>query len=251
MLSPVITIVIPAYRAAHKISPTLEALRTILDGCQSPYEIIVVIDGEVDDTQKKVDEFGSERVRIIKNELNMGKGNALRKGILAADGRDYIGYVDADLDIDPKSLVMALDKLESCKSLGLVAGSKLHPDSTVQYPPFRKIQSKFFANFVSEMFDLDLKDTQSGLKLGRSGLMKAAAVETKSNGFIFDLELLAHLQAKQCVFDSVPIALNYQFESTISLRSYFTTVGEVLKVYRMTRMKTWKPKGPGGPNAEL
>ena len=225
---------IPSYKAESTIKDAIKKLIEVLDSIGCDYEVIVVEDGIVDKTKQKLEELSFEKLRLIQIPKNLGKGNALRLGISKSSGSKYIGYVDADLDISPDSLAIAFQNLETNKSISLVIGSKLHRESQIEYPFFRNIQSRLFAFLVDKVFEFRVNDTQTGLKLGRSAVMKIAASQTEMDGFAFDLELLLRLKRLGGQFDVVPVKLNYKFGSTISPRKYLETIRDVLMVVKIS-----------------
>ena len=225
---------IPSYKAESTIKDAIKKLSEVLDSIGCDYEVIVVEDGIVDETKQKLEELSFENLRLIQIPKNLGKGNALRLGISKSRGSKYIGYVDADLDISPDSLAIAFQNLETNKSISLVLGSKLHRESQVEYPFFRNIQSRFFAFLVDKVFKFRVNDTQTGLKLGRSAVMKIAASQTEMDGFSFDIELLLRLKRLGEQFDVVPVKLNYKFGSTISPQKYLETIWDVLMVIKIS-----------------
>jgi hypothetical protein len=58
------------------------------------------------------------------------------------------------------------------------------------------------------------------------------------NGFAFDLSLLVTASKLNFKISEVPIELNYQFESSVRLRSAVETIIDTLKVY-------WQSRGNG------
>ncbi len=229
-----ISIIIPAFRAAKTIEAAIENVVEVLESIDATYEIIVVIDGDVDNTADTLKLVTNPNMHHFTLARNSGKGYALRTGIAHAVGSKYIGYIDADLDLSAESLGFAYQVLESQSSTAIVVGSKLHNDSEINYPVFRKVQSQIFARLVRFIFRLGVLDTQTGLKLGRSRAMKAISSSAVMDGFAFDLEILMRARKQGVGIAEVPITLNYKFESTISARKYFQTIWDVLRVFRLS-----------------
>ncbi|MGB9301536.1 MAG: glycosyltransferase, partial [Anaerolineae bacterium] len=103
-----ISVVIPAYNEERIIEQTLTALLRHLADRREAHEVIVVDDGSGDKTLNKVDSLvrdGSPIV-LLRNEANMGKGYAVRRGVLDAQGR-YVFFMDADFSYP----VQELDKM--------------------------------------------------------------------------------------------------------------------------------------------
>src|SRR5262245_23747908 len=96
--APLISIVIPAYNEARRITQSLETLRGYLSEVQQSAEVIVVNDGSEDGTVALVQDFCKkwDQLRLIQNPGNYGKGFSVKNGALAAKG-EVVLFTDADL----------------------------------------------------------------------------------------------------------------------------------------------------------
>ena len=114
--APLVSVVIPAYRAAESIAATLDS---VLAQTFKDYEIIVVNDGSPDseDLEKALDSY-RERIIYLRQE-NQGPAGARNTGILTARGR-YIALLDSDDIWDPEHLGAQLAMLEADKSIDVV-----------------------------------------------------------------------------------------------------------------------------------
>ena len=84
-----LSIIIPAYNEENKIKDTLNSIKDI----KEINEIIVVDDGSSDNTSKLAKEVESEKITVITQEKNMGKGYALNNGLkVALKNADIIGF---------------------------------------------------------------------------------------------------------------------------------------------------------------
>src|SRR3954471_24867117 len=93
--APYLTIVIPAYNESRRLPTTLATVWAYLHHQAYTAEVIVVDDGSDDDTAAQVEALHTAEAptRLIRNP-HMGKGVAVRAGMLAGHGR-YILYSDA------------------------------------------------------------------------------------------------------------------------------------------------------------
>ena len=230
-----LSVILPAYREADTIEEALQKLFIQLSTLELTFEVIVVIDGDVDKTAEILEKLELPNLRIILLKKNEGKGAALRYGISSAIANDFIGYMDADLDLEPNALKNGIKLLAENTELDLVVGSKLHPNSVVAYPFFRKIQSHLYRLLVRSLFNLKISDTQTGIKVGRANVMKICMPKSGINGFAFDLSLLVRASQLNYRLSEVPIELNYQFESTVRLKSAYLTILDTFKVYFHSR----------------
>ncbi len=90
-----LSIIVPAYNEELRLGPTLESLETYISGRPGLAEIIVVDDGSTDATSDVAVASGCSNLRVMHVDRNMGKGHAVRIGMLAASG-DRRLFVDAD-----------------------------------------------------------------------------------------------------------------------------------------------------------
>src|SRR5262245_62997193 len=96
--APDVSIIIPAYNEAKRISRSLETLQKFLEGSTWSAEVIVVNDGSSDETVAIVESYCSrwKSLRLLDNCGDWGKGFGVRNGALTAQD-EIIMYTDADL----------------------------------------------------------------------------------------------------------------------------------------------------------
>ena len=90
------------------------------------FELIVVVDGFVDDTLERATAIALSRTTVTGYATNTGKGHAVRYGMQRASGQ-YIGFIDAGMDIDPSAISPALEAMRHGADAAI--GSKLHPNA--------------------------------------------------------------------------------------------------------------------------
>ena len=136
---PLLSVVTPVYNGAAFIAENVSIIRRELSSAGVSYELIVVSDGSADDTVQRVAGAAHPEVRILHYDRNIGKGYAVKLGLLAARGR-FVGFIDSDLDLHPAELASFLTAMER-DSLDAAIGSKRHSASKVDYPPQRRLYS--------------------------------------------------------------------------------------------------------------
>ena len=225
-----LTIVVPAYKASMTIQPAIEKIIALFGRSAIDFEIIVVIDGEVDDTKSKLESLNLDRVSVISYLDNRGKGYALRNGFRLATGK-FIGFIDADLDLEPGPLRVGLEMMIKDQTINIVVASKTHPDSIVDYPLTRKALSRMYATLTKVLFGLPVRDTQTGLKLFQRQSLLPILDKCKADGFAIDLELLSLANKNGAKIVEIPVQLNFQFESTVNFRSALSTLRDTFSVW--------------------
>lgn len=218
------SLIIPAYKCERTINRDVKAVMEELNGMHIPYEIIVVVDGFLDKTKETVEKMNDKRVKVIGYPTNHGKGYAVRYGFSKADG-DVIGFMDSGGDLKPSSLPLMLQMFEFTNA-DAVIGSKRHPDSKVEYPPWRTIQSFVYQKIVWLLFGLNVRDTQVGMKIYSRKLLETVLPRLLVKKFAFDIEILA--VAKYLGFGKIyeaPIELDFtNVISSITISKLFSIV---------------------------
>lgn len=191
-----LSVVIPAYNEEKRIVETLKTVFAYLAEHFSFSEVIVVDDGSADNTVDVVKALGCEKVdlKVISLGRNLGKGAAVKKGVLEAQG-EYILFMDADNatridEVDNMIQVLDLNKAD------LVIGSRYLSDSAVkvQQPWYRVLIGRMGNILIRWLLVDDIMDTQCGFKIFKNYVAKDIFQRLKIARFGFDMEILAIAQ---------------------------------------------------------
>ncbi|MBM4054296.1 MAG: glycosyltransferase family 2 protein [Planctomycetes bacterium] len=187
-----LSIVIPAYNEEERILPSLRSICAYLSRQDYSSEVIVVDDGSVDNTVKKINEFlnSNEGIILIKNNKNKGKGYSVKRGMLAAKGQ-YVFFTDADLSTPIEEVDKCLPYLNA-KGYDVIIGSRSIPgaDIIIHQPWYREKMGKIF-NFIIRLVLMGgLIDTQCGFKGFKRDVARKVFDKCRIAGFAFDVEVL-------------------------------------------------------------
>lgn len=210
---PYLSVISPVFNGATFIEQSVLAILHALEDYGKPFELLVVCDGSSDTTAEIVKKVADPRVRTLDYPVNRGKGFALSYGVAHARGR-LVGWIDADLDIDPLAIVQAARVFDEWP-VDAVVGSKRHPLSNVDYPRPRRIYSWGYQLIVRTLFRVNVRDTQVGAKLFRREMLDTVVPLLLIKRYAFDLEVLA--VGAEFGFDRVveiPVRLDYRFSGT-------------------------------------
>jgi glycosyltransferase involved in cell wall biosynthesis len=213
-MTPALSLVTPVYNGEAYIAESIRRILASLEALERPFELIVVCDGSTDGTVASAREAGDERVTVLDYPVNQGKGAAITHGVAEATGR-LIGWLDSDLDIDPDVLVAWARRFLDGEEVDAIIGSKRHGESSVMYPPVRRVYSAGYQLLVRLLFRVNVRDTQVGAKLFRREVLDTVAPLLLIKRYAFDLEVLA--VAAEFGFDRVaeaPVRLDYKFSGT-------------------------------------
>lgn len=208
-----LSVVIPAYNETGRLPSMLEVTLAHLNSpaikSSRTYEILIVDDGSKDDTSalalKLASHYPQSELRVVTLEKNLGKGGAVRHGMLHSRGHRLL-MVDADGASrfeDLEHLWMSLDKLAPKNEPAVAVGSRAHlvkTEAVVKRSLLRNILMYGLHTILRIVGVGDIRDTQCGFKLfTRRAAQKIFPAQHLST-WIFDVELL--LLAKQL---SIPI----------------------------------------------
>lgn len=224
-----LTIIVPAYNEARRISPMLDEAMVYLQarrdrmGPHFTYEVIVVDDGSRDTTREIVISFvrryGFDAVRLLKQPANFGKGAAVKAGMLCARGCNIL-FADADgatVISDVESLEKALDAAAvlppgaqaaaRCGKRGMAVGSRAHLQRQAENRrhPLRNFLMYGFHSLVMLVVGGSIHDTQCGFKLMTRSTAQVLFANTRLQRWCFDVELIFLAQRLHVPVCEIPI----------------------------------------------
>ena len=211
-----LSVIIPAYNEEKRIVSTLKKIIAFVNAKKINYEIIVVDDGSKDDTVNIIKGTLGDKVKIISNKRNRGKGYSVRSGFLSANGK-YLLFSDTDLSTP----IEEVDKLSKAlkDNFQVSIGSRAFKDSDIQVhqPIYRELMGKIFNVFVKLICLRGIKDTQCGFKLFTAKAGKEICKLQRLERFSFDVELLFIAKKKGYKIDEVPIRWSNDPETKVGV----------------------------------
>lgn len=106
--SPKISVIMSVYNGMPYLP---EAVKSILNQTYKNFEFIIVDDASTDSSWQYLKSLKGKRVKLVKNEKNLGLASSLNKALKLAKG-EYIARMDADDISRPDRLKVQIDFLE-------------------------------------------------------------------------------------------------------------------------------------------
>ena len=231
-----LSIVIPAYNEAKRIGQTLESIAAFLDERDRDDELIVVDDGSTDDTIVTVEKYRPlfQKLRVVQSERNVGKGHAVRKGMLIATGAQRL-FVDADNSTDIREFdrLMAAAEAEPIMPAVVIGSVGMQESNvTTSQPGIRSDLGRAANRFIQWLVLPGISDTQRGFKVFSGEASDAIFRRCSSDGWAFDVEALAYARALGYHILEVPITWEHREDSRVQPYAYFTSMMDVVKIKR-------------------
>lgn len=221
------TLVIPCLNEGKATSNLCNILLKLANSSKVKLEIIVVNDGSNEETSRTLQSIAkSDKVIILDNLLNVGKGYSLRRGIAESKGH-IVGYLDSDGEIDIANIFTYYEFLSRNSHVFALVGSKTHVESNISYPPLRSLMSKGFHFLVWLTFSIPLKDTQTGFKLFQGTELRNINRKCISNRYIFDVEVIYYALKEGKILEEIPVNIIHKLSSTINVRSIILMIWDL------------------------
>lgn len=188
-LSCFLSLVIPAYNEADGIAHAIHEADASLAGLGVSYEIIVVDDGSSDATAMVVALTARQiaSVRLVRHEVNLGYGAALRSGFEAARGQ-RIAFTDADCQFylaDLRSLIQLTDQHP------IAVGYRVDRQDSWR----RKFYSRAYNLAARALLGTTVRDIDCALKVFRREAL--ARILPESRGFFVNTEMLTNARQQR------------------------------------------------------
>jgi len=262
VLSIRILVAIPAYNEAARLPVLFADIKAYLESplpAERCFDVhfLIVDDGsrreEFAATKRLLSEYGLENgVGLVRLERNQGKGAAIRAGFERGltGSFHYLGFMDADSSVPVSELHRLLVYLTTTgRQLGLAGaiGSRVRMlGRTITRSPIRHGLGRVFATFVTAYFGCAVYDTQCGLKVFDTDLLRRYLAVPTDDRWVWDTELLlAMLHGGERIHE-VPIDWRDTGQSKVSLiRDPFRMLWSLIKFKRrLLAVYTSTPPGP-------
>ena len=197
-----LSIVIPVYNEDQYLETLFDEILKFFN--RENVELIFVDDGSTDKSSELLKSFENKnnykiKLKIIKLEINSGKGKAIKVGINNSFG-EYILLQDADLELDIKDAnemyqIIKNNKIIKCIFGSRYASGKLKKNNYFVNTLVGKINSFIFNLFFSQ----SLSDVHCGLKiLHRSVINK---INLTVNDFGIEIDLASQIVRTTFIYE--------------------------------------------------
>lgn len=179
---PSITAFFLCYNDAGTIASMVIVADRTLRALTDDYEIVVGDDASTDSSPSVLADLRERypRLRVFRNERNLGYGGNLRAGFAAAT-KDLVFYTDGDAQYDPSELARLYASLTP--EADVAQGYKLARHD----PLHRKVIGRLYHHFVRWWFNLHLRDVDCDFRLMRRHVLESFPLESDSGCITVEL----------------------------------------------------------------
>lgn len=194
-----LAIVIPCFNEEKRIDPNVYKQYI---GSLKYFLLCFVDDGSTDNTAcmlKSLQQEFPDRIILLQNDVNIGKAEAVRRGMLHLKNYNlnYVGYWDADMATPFAELVRLFEIIYSQSSLLLVFGSRVPLfGANVKRSGYRYYAGRVLAGAVRYILALSIYDTQCGVKIFHHTLADQVFSTPFKSRWLFDVEIFAKVKSR-------------------------------------------------------
>ena len=183
-----LSVIIPCYNEASTIEQVVQSVIEVIgdDG-----EIIIVDDFSTDGTRELLEKnMDGKLARVIYQDVNQGKGAAVRTGFAAAT-KNIVIVQDADFEYDPRDYPVMIESILNDQA-DIVYGSRFIGNRPHRVLYFWHRMGNGLLTLMSNMFtNLNLTDMETGYKAFRREVIQS--IEIEENRFGFEPEITAKI----------------------------------------------------------
>lgn len=239
-MSASLSVIIPAYNEAARLEKTLRVVVDYLRQNWPQAEVIIVDDGSSDQTaelsRQVFKNSGDLRTSVISYKSNLGKGRAVRLGLLAARG-DVALFSDADLSTPISETPKLIEPIASGQYDVTFGSRALNRKLIGVHQSWRREQGGRVFNLVVRLATgMPFWDTQCGFKAFRMSVCRPLIEAATIDRFGFDVELLYLAFRAGLRLKEIPVRWDHNEGSKITfVTDSFRMVNEVGLIRQQAR----------------
>ena len=216
--------VIPLYNEEVRLDYCFNIIEKLLKKKTIFKEIIFVNDGSTDQSKSKILKFikkikekkFSTILKLLSYSKNMGKGHAVKKGILSSKS-EWILTCDLDMSVLPEQyLIWCRKKLIKDINCAYIASRK-HKKSKVKSKFIRRRMGDIFRLILVILFNIRISDTQCGFKVYHKNYAKYLFRKMKITRYAHDVEAILILKSKGIKIKELPVKWKHQSDGKINI----------------------------------
>ncbi len=174
-----------------------------------------------------------EEVRYLRNEVNRGKGETVKRGMLAAE-LDTVLFSDVDLSTPIEEALALLKALEEGADVA-IGSRRFDGEKQVRRSWPRKLMAWGWRVLVHRLVLAGIHDTQCGFKMFRRRAARDVLALQRLEGWAFDVEVLYLARRLGYSIVEVPVEWHESGDSRLGFFSPFRMALDLLKVRRLHR----------------
>lgn len=203
------SVILPTYNEKRNLPILVYLLAKTFQAHELDWEVIIVDDNSPDGTQIIAKElgniFGENHIQLRARAGKLGLGTAYVHGLQFVTG-NYVIIMDADFSHHPEAIPQFIAKQKE-QDYDIVTGTRYAGDGGVYgWDLKRKLVSRG-ANFLAAtVLRPGVSDLTGSFRLYKKQVLAKVIDETKSKGYVFQMEMMVRAKALGYNVGEVPIS---------------------------------------------
>lgn len=202
------SVILPTYNERENLPILVWLLAKTFKENDLDWEVVIVDDASPDGTQQIAQQLArvyGDHIKLRPRAGKLGLGTAYVHGLKSADG-DFVIIMDADFSHHPEAIPEFVAKQKE-GNYDIVTGTRYRGDGGVYgWDLKRKLVSRG-ANFLaSTLMRPNISDVTGSFRLYRKPVLEKVISETKSKGYVFQMEMIVRAREMGCSIGEVPIS---------------------------------------------
>lgn len=225
-----ITAIIPVFNDRASLETALVTSIELLGAITPRFEIIVAEDGSTDGSAELVRDFSAKdaRVRLLHSDTRLGRGKALNRAIIRANG-EIVCYYDVDLATNMQHIKELVSAVQAGADIS--TGSRLLPASDTVRTGGREIASRSYNFLVRLLLGSRIYDHQCGFKGFRRDRILPLLDTIRSDHWFWDTEILVRAQRMGYTVSEFPVHWRAGKGTTVRLKDVFSMGSSILRLW--------------------
>lgn len=212
---PYLSIIIPVYNEQKRLK-NLETIFAYLKKQSFTSEIIVVNDGSNDKTRTILKKLSQQYpITIVSYKENAGKGFAIKKGMLQANGL-YRLFTDIDLATPIETIDTFMKYLHK---FPVVIGTRKHKKAKIitHQPKLREFMGKTYTTITNILLELQISDFTCGFKCFSEKAAEEIFSKVTTKRWSFDAEVIYLASRYQYTIREIPLRWSHEPNTKVRL----------------------------------
>lgn len=202
------SIILPTYNERKNLPILVYLLDKTFTAAGIDWEVVIVDDASPDGTQdvarKLIDVFGSNHIQLRARAGKLGLGTAYVHGLQFVTG-NYVVIMDADFSHHPEAIPQFI-AAQKAGDYDIVTGTRYAGDGGVFGWDLKRKLVLRGANFLaSTVLRPQVSDLTGSFRLYKKDVLAKVISETKSKGYVFQMEMMVRAKALGFTVAEVPI----------------------------------------------
>jgi dolichol-phosphate hexosyltransferase len=196
-----LSILMPVFDEEERVGRAVKQALDVDYPCE--VELIVVDDGSVDATVERLEQIDDTRLRVLRHDVNKGKGAAIRTAAAAAGGEMMV-ILDADLEYDPRDIPRLLDPVLEGRAQVVYGSRSFGGHSSFSF--WYVMGNKGVTLVANVLFNAYISDVETCFKLMPLDLFRS--LDIRQQGFGMEAEVTGKLLRRKIRPYEVAISYN-------------------------------------------